>query len=281
MSIEEIIKQALLEDIGNGDHTTCATIPPGLTGTAKLLVKDKGIICGVELARQIFHHIDNTLVMNIHIPDGNLIKPGDIVFTVTGSRKSILSSERLVLNFMQRLSGIATATRELVDLTGNFPAKILDTRKTTPLLRELEKYAVRTGGGENHRMGLYDMIMIKDNHIDFAGGIPQAIDAVHEYLKTHVLDLKIEIEVRSFDELSQVISHGGVNRIMLDNFSPENLQKAIRLIDRRFETEASGGITKTTIADFAATGVDFISVGALTHHIKSLDLSLKVTNTDL
>lgn len=278
MSIEEIIQQALLEDLGNGDHTTLATIPPGLTGSAVLLAKDNGIICGADLAGKIFHHTDKNLVMNILMPDGSTIKPGDIVFTVTGSRNSILSSERLVLNFMQRLSGIATATREMVDLTGPYPTKILDTRKTTPLLRELEKYAVRTGGGENHRMGLYDMILIKDNHIDFAGGIPGAIDAVHAYQRTNGLDLKIEIEVRSFEELSEVIAHGGVNRIMLDNFPPEDLRKAVRIIGGRYETEASGGITKTTIADYAATGVDFISVGALTHQIKSLDLSLKVIN---
>lgn len=278
MNLSQIIDQALAEDIGSGDHTTLATIPDGLSGSAKLIAKDNGIICGIEIAKAVFNHVDKQLFVTTFFTDGDLIKPNDVVFTVAGSRKSILMAERLVLNFMQRLSGIATQTREMTDLIAGFKAKILDTRKTTPLLRELEKYAVRAGGGGNHRMGLYDMILIKDNHIDFAGGITQAIQAAHKYMKSKNLDLKIEIEVRSFQELDTVLDFGKVDRIMLDNFSPANLSIAVKKVNGRFETEASGGITRDTIRDYAASGVDYISMGALTHQIKSLDLSLKASD---
>ena len=275
MKIDEIISSALAEDLGDGDHTTLATILSGAPGKAKLIVKENGILCGVELAAMIFHKADPSLRLNIHIRDGTAIHTGDIVFEVSGNAASILKSERLVLNFMQRLSGIATATNRVVRQVAGLKTRILDTRKTTPLLRELEKYAVRTGGGENHRMGLYDMVMIKDNHVDFAGGIDKAIDAVRQYLNFTGKKLKVEIEVRNGDELRQVLEHGGVDRIMLDNFSAGDLDKAVHLIGGRFETEASGGITEENVRSYAETGVDYISMGALTHHISSLDLSLK------
>ena len=275
MTINEIIRNALAEDIGDGDHTTLATIPANTGGKAKLLVKDNGILCGVDLAEQIFHLVDPLTRLNIFINDGAAVKKGDVVFEVSGNKASILKSERLVLNFMQRLSGIATATNRVVKQLEGLNTKILDTRKTTPLLRELEKYAVRTGGGTNHRMGLYDMVMIKDNHVDYAGGIVQAIDAVQQYLHDTGKNLKIEIEVRNFTELQQVLEHGKIDRIMLDNFSVENMKEAVLRVGGRFETEASGGITEETLRAYAETGVDFISMGALTHHIKSLDLSLK------
>jgi nicotinate-nucleotide pyrophosphorylase (carboxylating) len=275
MTIDEIIIKALAEDIGDGDHTTLATLPADASGKAKLLVKDNGVLCGVDLAERIFHAVDPSIKLNIFIHDGAVIAKGDVVFEVTGKKASILQSERLVLNFMQRLSGIATATARAVKQTEGFNTKILDTRKTTPLLRELEKYAVRTGGGENHRMGLYDMVMIKDNHVDYAGGIVQSIEAVEKYLGRTKRNLKIEIEVRNFKELQQVLDHGKIHRIMLDNFSATDMRKAVLLIDRRFETEASGGITEENIREYASTGVDYISMGALTHQIKSLDLSLK------
>jgi nicotinate-nucleotide pyrophosphorylase (carboxylating) len=275
MSIEEIITLALAEDIGDGDHTTLATIPAGTTGKAKLLVKEAGILCGAALAERIFLKVDPSLLVKIYKNDGDQIKPGDIVLDIFGEKESILKSERLVLNFMQRLSGIATATNNAVKQVAGLKTKILDTRKTTPLLRELEKYAVKTGGGENHRMGLYDMVMIKDNHIDYAGGIVKAIDAVHHYFAVTGKNLKIEIEVRNDNELQQVLGHGLVDRIMLDNFSPANLKNAVELINGRFETEASGGITLENLRRYAETGVDYISMGSLTHQIKSLDLSLK------
>jgi len=277
MNMEEIIRKALEEDIGNGDHTSLATIPQNATGKSKLLIKENGVLAGVEIARMVFRQLDPNLHFEIVLVDGNLVKPGDIAFYVSGSSRSILSGERLALNFMQRMSGIATATAKMVGMIEGTGAKILDTRKTTPLLREIEKSAVRLGGGENHRMGLYDMIMIKDNHVDFAGGIRQAIEAVHEYLRLNFegLKLKIEIEVRNFDELQQVIGTGGVDRIMLDNFPVPDLAAAVKLIDGKYETEASGGININNIRQYAETGVDYISVGALTHHIKSLDMSLK------
>lgn len=275
MTIEEIIDKALEEDIGIGDHTSLSTIPKGATGKAHLLVKEDGILSGMEIAEQIFRKTDKQIVFNPRMNDGDKIHRGDVAFTVEGPSASILMAERLVLNFMQRMSGIATSTALYVNELSGLKAKVLDTRKTTPLLRELEKMAVRHGGGHNHRFGLYDMIMIKDNHVDFAGGISNAIDAANDYLKNNLLNLQIEIEVRSFDELQQVLDKGGVNRIMLDNFKPEDLKKAVEIISGRFETEASGGITLNTIRAYAETGVDFISVGALTHHIKSLDLSLK------
>ena len=275
MNLNDIISQALAEDLGDGDHTTLSTIPPDATGKSRLIVKAQGILCGMKVAEKVFALVDPGLIMKSFLNDGDIISKGDIAFEVYGKISSIMQSERLVLNFMQRLSGIATVTNRLVRLTEEFPAKIMDTRKTTPLLRELEKYAVRTGGGLNHRFGLYDMIMIKDNHVDFAGGIVKAIDAVQQYLKSNNKVLKIEIEVRNFSELQQVLDHGSVDRIMLDNFSPPDLKNAVVMTGGRFETEASGGINENNIRDYAATGVDFISVGALTHHIQSLDMSLK------
>jgi len=274
-NLDKIIVQALAEDIGDGDHTTLATIPPDAQGKARLIVKDTGILCGVPIAHEIFLKVDPDLQMIIHFQDGSEIKNGDVVFEVKGRAASILQAERLVLNFMQRLSGIATATHWVVIKLQGLHTRILDTRKTTPLLRELEKYAVRTGGGWNHRMGLFDMIMIKDNHVDFAGGITLAIDSVHEYLHKKGKELKVEIEVRNYDELQQVLDHGGIDRIMLDNFSVEKMSEAMQRIGSRYETEASGGITMDNVRAYAETGVDFISIGALTHHIKSLDMSLK------
>ncbi len=275
MVIDEIIERALEEDIGDGDFTSLATIPENATGKAQLLIKEDGILAGVDIAKKIFQKVDKNIKFRILLKDGTKVKKGDIVFIVEGKSISILSAERLALNFMQRLSGIATATNKMVSQLKGLKTKILDTRKTTPNLRLLEKEAVRIGGGENHRMGLYDMIMIKDNHIDFAGGIEQAISATKHYLKKNNKKLKIEIEVRNFDELNQVIECGGVDRIMLDNFSPEDLKKAINIINGRYETEASGGIGINNIRKYAESEVDFISVGALTHHIKSLDMSLK------
>lgn len=275
MTIDEIIDQALREDIGDGDHTADACIPADSKGKAQLLVKESGVIAGVELAQCIFSRFDPYLKIDVFIKDGSDIKIGDVVLTVEGSSRSILKTERLVLNFMQRMSGIATKTASLNRLLEGTHAKLLDTRKTTPLLRELEKWAVKIGGGVNHRFGLYDMVMIKDNHIDMAGGIPQAIDRVQQHLKSIGKDLKIEIEVRDFDELGQALAIGGFHRIMLDNFHPDDERKAVALIGGRYETEASGGINETNIREHALAGVDFISVGALTHHIKSLDLSLK------
>ena len=275
MTLTEIIEKAIIEDIGDGDHTSLATIPEGATGKARLLVKEKGIIAGVMVAQQVFHAIDSDIRFNLLIRDGTSVKYGDIVFTVEGKSRSLLSAERLALNFMQRMSGIATYSHFLVSKLEGLNTKILDTRKTTPLLRELEKYAVKIGGGYNHRMGLYDMIMIKDNHNDFAGGIKNAIESTQKYLNNNNKELKIEIEVRNFDELNQVLGIGGVDRIMLDNFHPVDLRKAVEIIDGKFETEASGGITEDNIREYAETGVDFISVGALTHQIQSLDLSLK------
>ncbi len=275
MTIDKIIDFALKEDLGDGDHTSLSIIPSGSKGKAKLLVKDEGILCGIELAGKIFQHLDATLKLTVYLKDGSPIKRGDLAFQVEGKVISILSAERLVLNFMQRLSGIATATRQVVDLLAGLPTKILDTRKTTPLLRELEKYAVVTGGGINHRMGLFDMIMIKDNHVDFAGGIIPAIEAAHRYLDKNEKKLKIEIEVRNFRELDEVMKHGQVDRVMLDNFTVAELEKAIQIIQGKFETEASGGISINNVRAYAETGVDFISMGALTHQIRSLDMSLK------
>jgi len=275
MTLDQIIRSAIAEDLGEGDNTSIATIPEEVNGTAKLILKENGILCGIPVAEKIFTITDSGLEMKILLHDGDPVKKGDIAFEVTGKIRPILSAERLVLNFMQRLSGIATATNHLVSLIKDLPTRIIDTRKTTPNLRELEKYAVRTGGGENHRMGLYDMIMIKDNHVDFAGGIVPAIEAIQSYLERTGKNLKIEIEVRNFNELDQVLKYGKVDRIMLDNFTPENLRQAVLTIDGRFETEASGGIDEKNIRSYAGTGVDFISIGALTHHIMSLDMSLK------
>lgn len=275
MTIDDIIKQALAEDIGAGDHTSLATIPNAATGTANLLVKQEGVICGIGIAEKVFKAIDPDLQFNSFMEDGKSVQNGDVAFSVSGKVISILTGERLALNFMQRLSGIATSTRLMVNQLAGLKTRLLDTRKTTPNLRELEKMAVRTGGGYNHRMGLYDMIMIKDNHVDFSGGIKSAIEAVHLYLQNKSLNLKIEIEVRNFDELKQVLYTGGVDRIMLDNFNLADLKEAVDLIAGRYETEASGKITIENIRAYGETGVDFISSGALTHQIKSLDMSLK------
>lgn len=275
MTEEEIIAAALQEDIGDGDHTALSTIPADAEGKAKLLIKEDGILAGMKVAQKVFSMVDPGLQMQPYLPDGSRIRKGDVAFTVWGKSASLLTAERTVLNFMQRMSGIATQTRRYVDALEGLNTVILDTRKTTPNMRIFEKYAVRAGGAQNHRMGLYDMIMIKDNHVDFAGGIPQAIQAVHRYLEQKHKDLQIEIEVRNMEELNQVLANGGVNRIMLDNFPPDRLREAVSLIDGRYESEASGGITLETIRRYAETGVDFISVGALTHQIKSLDMSLK------
>jgi nicotinate-nucleotide pyrophosphorylase (carboxylating) len=275
---EEFITNAFREDSGDGDHTSLACIPGNAKGKAVLLVKQNGVIAGINLAKKIFSHSDSQMVFNQLLNDGDIIKPGDKAFTVEGSVQAILKAERIVLNCMQRMSGIATHTKRLTDIIKGTGTRLLDTRKTTPGIRALEKYAVKVGGGENHRFGLYDMIMLKDNHIDYAGGISNAIDKVQEYLKKKDKNLKIEIEVRNFQELEEVLNKGGIDRIMLDNFAVEDLKKAVLKIDNRYETEASGGITEETIRSYAETGVNFISVGALTHHIKSLDLSLKAIN---
>ena len=275
MTEDEYIALALKEDIGDGDHSSLSTIPADAQGKAKLLIKEDGILCGLEIAAKVFHQVDPRIQMQTYLKDGSRIRKGDVAFLVWGPSISLLTAERTVLNFMQRLSGIATLTRTYVDALKGLNTVVLDTRKTTPNMRMFEKYAVVAGGASNHRMGLYDMIMIKDNHVDFAGGIDAAIDAVHQYLTRKGKDLKIEIEVRSIDELKQVLAKKGVHRIMLDNFSPDLLKEAVHLINGEFETEASGGITLDTIRSYAESGVDFISVGALTHQIRSLDMSLK------
>ena len=273
--IHHFIKNALAEDVGDGDHTSLATIPGGTIGKAKLLVKDTGILAGVELAVEIFNQVDPDLKVNIFLNDGAEVKPKDIAFEVEGDARNILTAERLVLNCMQRMSGIATKTREIVDLLEGTNTKVLDTRKTTPGIRYLEKWAVRIGGGVNHRFGLYDMMLIKDNHVDYSGGIRQAIENTHRYLEEQNKKLAIEIEVRNLDELDQVLQAGGVNRILLDNFNFNDLCQAVNTIGGRFITEASGGITVDNIRQYAECGVDYISVGALTHSVRSLDLSLK------
>ena len=275
MTVDEIIELALLEDIGDGDHSSLACVPELAKGKATLLIKDDGILAGVDLAVRIFKKLDPTLEINVLLIDGTPVKKGDIAFTVIGSSRSILATERLVLNFMQRMSGIATQTHRIVSLLEGTNARLLDTRKTTPCIRYMEKWAVRIGGGENHRFALYDMIMLKDNHIDYAGGIKPAIEGTLIYLKETGKKLKVEVEVRNLNELNQVLEVGGIDRIMLDNFTPSELETALKLIPANYETEASGGITLETIREFAETGVDFISVGALTHSFKSIDMSLK------
>lgn len=273
--LEQDIKHWLAEDIGDGDHTTLCCIPADAIGRSRLIVKDTGIIAGIEVAKKVFEIFDKELRITQYMHDGDEVKPKDIAFEVEGKVRSLLQTERLMLNIMQRMSGIATRTREYVKLLEGTRTRILDTRKTTPGLRMLEKEAVLIGGGCNHRIGLYDMILLKDNHIDFAGGISQAIDRANKYLKDNNKNLKIEIEVRNFDELNEVLASGNVNRIMLDNFSVADTRKAVEIIRGRFETESSGGITETTIREYALAGVDYISVGALTHSIKSLDMSFK------
>ncbi|WP_461790077.1 carboxylating nicotinate-nucleotide diphosphorylase [Pedobacter sp.] len=273
--IDAFIQNAIAEDVGDGDHTSLSTIPLGTKGQAKLIVKENGILAGVELALEIFNQIDDSLKVDVSINDGQEVSVGDIVLTVAGNTHSILLAERLVLNCMQRMSGIATQTNRIVKRLENYKTKVLDTRKTTPGLRYLEKWAVRIGGGVNHRIGLYDMILIKDNHVDYAGGIVNAINQANAYLSATGKKLQIEIEVRNIAELKQVLEIGKVDRIMLDNFPIPVLKEAIELINGRFVTEASGGITEENVTEYAACGVDFISMGALTHSVKSLDLSLK------
>ena len=272
---DKLIELAFAEDIGDGDHTTLCCIPEDAMGKSHLLIKEDGILAGVEMAKKVFAKFDPTMQVEVLINDGAHVKAGDIAMVVTGKVRSLLQTERLMLNIMQRMSGIATMTNKYVELLKGTKTRVLDTRKTTPGLRMLEKQAVKIGGGTNHRIGLFDMILLKDNHIDFAGGIANAIDRCHNYLKEKNLDLKIEIEVRNFDELQQVLDKGGVNRIMLDNFSVADTKKAVDIIAGRYETESSGGITFDTIRGYAEQGVDFISVGALTHSVKGLDMSFK------
>ena len=272
---DRLIDLAFAEDIGDGDHTTLCCIPETAMGKSHLLIKEEGILAGVEVAKKVFNRFDPTMQVEVLIGDGAHVKVGDVAMVVTGKTRSLLQTERLMLNIMQRMSGIATMTSRYVERLKGTGTRILDTRKTTPGLRMLEKQAVKIGGGVNHRIGLFDMILLKDNHVDFAGGITNAIDRCHAYLQEKGLDLKIEIEVRNFDELNQVLTHGGVNRIMLDNFSVSDTKKAVDIIAGRYETESSGGITYDTIRDYAEQGVDFISVGALTHSVKGLDMSFK------
>ena len=274
-ALTRFIQQALAEDLGDGDHSSLAAIPAAARNQAKLLVKGTGILAGVELAREIIRHVTADLKVEVYLTDGAAVKPGDVAFTVAGPARAILTAERLVLNCLQRMSGIATYTHHLTQLIAGTNARLLDTRKTTPNFRMLEKWAVRIGGGLNHRYGLFDRIILKDNHVDYAGGITPAIKATQEYLRRTQRNLAIEVETRSLGEVQEVLATGGVDRIMLDNMPPDQLRAAVQLIAGRFETEASGGITDETIAAVAATGVDYISVGALTHSVKSMDLSLK------
>lgn len=273
--IDRLIDLSFAEDIGDGDHTTLCCIPEDAMGKSHLLIKEDGILAGVEIAKEVFARFDPTMVVEVLINDGAKVHRGDIAMVVTGKVRSLLQTERLMLNIMQRMSGIATMTHRYVERIEGTGAHVLDTRKTTPGMRMLEKMAVKIGGGVNHRIGLFDMILLKDNHIDFAGGISNAINRCHAYLKEHSLDLKIEIEVRNFDELNQVLECGGVNRIMLDNFTVADTKKAVDLINHRYEVESSGNITLDTIRSYAEQGVDYVSVGALTHSVKGLDMSFK------
>lgn len=273
--VDDLIEIAIAEDLGDGDHTSLSTIPHDEKGAARLIIKQDGILAGVDVALKIFKAVDPELKVEVFLQNGTPVKKGDIAFTVEGNVISILQAERLVLNFMQRLSGVATQTHIYAEKIADLHTKVLDTRKTTPGLRLLEKQAVKIGGGENHRIGLFDMILIKDNHVDFAGGIKQAITAAQNYCKAKGKKLDIEIETRSLDEIREAMEVGGIRRIMLDNFDLEMTRKAVELIGGKYETESSGGITLDTLRDYALTGVDYISVGALTHHIKSLDMSLK------
>ncbi len=272
---DRLIDLAFAEDIGDGDHTTLCCIPDDAMGKSHLLIKEDGILAGVEVAKRVFARFDPTLHVDVLIKDGAEVRKGDIAMIVSGKIRSLLQTERLMLNIMQRMSGIATMTHRYVKRLEGTKTKVLDTRKTTPGMRMLEKQAVKIGGGVNHRIGLFDMILLKDNHVDFAGGIKNAIGRCHKYLTEKSLDLKIEIEVRNFDEIRQVLDCGGVDRIMLDNFSVEDTKKAVEMIDGKYETESSGGITFDTIRQYAECGVDFISVGALTHSVKGLDMSFK------
>ncbi len=275
---DRLIELAFAEDIGDGDHTTLCCIPEDAMGKSRLLIKEEGILAGVEVAKKVFAKFDPTMQVEVLINDGAHVKVGDVAMVVTGKIRSLLQTERLMLNIMQRMSGIATMTDRYVKLLEGTGTRVLDTRKTTPGLRMLEKQAVKIGGGTNHRIGLFDMILLKDNHVDFAGGIANAIDRCHNYLAEKGLNLKIEIEVRNFDELQQVLDKGGVDRIMLDNFTVEDTKKAVDIIGGRYETESSGGITFDTIRSYAEQGVDFVSVGALTHSVKGLDMSFKAVD---
>ena len=272
--VDKLIELAFAEDIGDGDHTSLCSIPSNAIGKAKLVIKEKGVLAGVDVGATVFHKLNPELKINILINDGSKVEPGDVVLTVEGKIHSILQAERIVLNIMQRMSGIASTTRKYVALIEGTGAKVLDTRKTTPGMRMLEKQAVKIGGGENHRIGLFDMILLKDNHVDFAGGIEKAILGAQSYLKENNKQLKIEIEVRNLEELNEALNVGGVDRIMLDNFTPEKTKEAVEIVNGRVDLESSGGITIQTIRDYAETGVDYISVGALTHSVKGLDMSL-------
>ena len=277
--LEPFISNALAEDIGDGDHTSLSTIPKGQTGKAKLLVKDNGVIAGIGVSIEIFKAVDPSLLIDILIQDGETVKPGDIAFYVSGSVHSILKAERLVLNTMQRMSGIASTTNRIVKILEGTGTKVLDTRKTTPGLRYLEKLAVRIGGGVNHRFGLYDMILIKDNHVDYAGGISNAIKSAQDYLKENKINIPVEVEVRNLDELKEVMQFGQIDRILLDNFSYSLLKEAVNLVDGSYITEASGSITEDNVLEYANCGVDYVSMGALTHSVKSLDMSLKAVKS--
>ena len=272
--INTLINLAFAEDLGEGDHTTLCSIPNNALGKANLIIKESGILAGVDVAIAVFHKFDPELTIDVLIKDGAKVKPGDVVFTVEGKVQSILQTERIMLNIMQRMSGIATTTNKYVKLIEGTKAKVLDTRKTTPGMRMLEKQAVNIGGGVNHRIGLFDMILLKDNHIDFAGGIERSIIGAQKYLKDNKKQLKIEIEVRNIDELNEVLNTGGVDRIMLDNFTPDETKVAVGIVNGSVELESSGGITLDTIRSYSETGVDYISVGALTHSVKGLDMSL-------
>lgn len=273
--LDRFIAQAIAEDIGPGDHSSNCSIPATAEGKMKLLVKEDGVLAGVDVAQRVFEMVDPAIAIDIQLKDGTAVKRGDVAFTLAGPVRGLLRAERLALNLMQRMSGIATKTHELVKMMDGTKTRLLDTRKTTPNMRPLEKYAVTVGGGYNHRMGLYDMIMLKDNHVDFAGGVKQAIEKAHNYLRQNQLDISIEIETRNLNELKQAMEIGGIQRVMFDNYSVEQTHEAVALVNGRFETESSGGITEQTIRAYAETGVDYISVGALTHSVKSLDLSLK------
>ena len=273
--VDRLIDLSFAEDIGDGDHTTLCCIPEDAMGRSKLLIKEEGILAGVEIAKEVFHRFDPDMLVEVFMGDGSHVKVGDVAMIVSGRVRSLLQTERLMLNIMQRMSGIATMTHRYVERLEGTHTHVLDTRKTTPGMRMLEKQAVKIGGGVNHRIGLFDMILLKDNHVDFAGGIENAIDRCHAYLREKGLDLKIEIEVRNFDELERVLRRGGVDRIMLDNFSVNDTRKAVEMVAGRYETESSGGITLDTLRDYAEAGVDFISVGALTHSVKGLDMSFK------
>ena len=274
-NLDELIKLWFAEDIGDGDHTTLSSIPADAMGKQQLIIKEEGIVAGIEVAKRVLAAFDPELKMTQYLKDGDHVKPGDVAFVVEGRTQSLLQTERLMLNIMQRMSGVATRTAEYVKLVEGTKCRVLDTRKTTPGLRMLEKEAVRIGGGCNHRIGLFDMILLKDNHVDFAGGIANAIRRAQEYLKEKGKNLKIEIEVRSFAELQEALETGGIDRIMLDNFSPADTRKAVEIIGGRVEVESSGGITYDTLREYAECGVDVISVGALTHSVKSLDMSFK------